>query len=80
MNATSSISASENQKALGRKINKDKVALLAEQGIMAEAGLLTIEIAKKNGSWTKLDEVEESHPPPTKKPHTQCRVRKSNLI
>lgn len=41
------------------KINKDKVALLAEQGLMAEAGLLTIEIAKKNGSLTILDEVEE---------------------
>ncbi|PKL79096.1 MAG: hypothetical protein CVV25_09080 [Ignavibacteriae bacterium HGW-Ignavibacteriae-4] len=41
------------------KINKDKVALFTEQGLMAEAGLLTIEVAKKNGSWTILDEVEE---------------------
>ncbi len=41
------------------KINKDKVVILAEQGLMAEAGLLTIEVAKKNGSWTILDTVEE---------------------
>lgn len=40
------------------KINKDKVGILTKQGLMAEAGLLTIEVAKKNGSWTILDEVE----------------------
>lgn len=45
-------------KSTWSKINKDKVVQLAEQGLIAEAGLLTIEIAKKNGSWTILDEVE----------------------
>lgn len=45
-------------KSTWSKINKDKVAILAEQGLMAKAGLLTIEIAKKNGSWNILDEVE----------------------
>lgn len=45
-------------KSTWSKINKDKVALFTEQGLMAEAGLLTIEIAKKNGSWTILDEVD----------------------
>ncbi|GAB5553172.1 MAG: YdeI/OmpD-associated family protein [Saprospiraceae bacterium] len=40
------------------KINKDKVKVLIEQGLMREAGLKSIEIAKENGSWTILDEVE----------------------
>ena len=41
------------------KINKDKVERLVEQGLMAEAGFASIELAKQNGSWTILDEVEE---------------------
>lgn len=40
------------------KINKDKVKLLIEQGLMTEAGLKSIQIAKKNGSWTALNDVE----------------------
>ncbi|MDW3649487.1 MAG: YdeI/OmpD-associated family protein [Bacteroidia bacterium] len=40
------------------KINKDKVKVLIEQGLMADAGLKSIEIAKENGSWTILDGVE----------------------
>lgn len=40
------------------KINKDKVKILIEQGFMQEAGYKSIEIAKENGSWTILDEVE----------------------
>lgn len=46
-------------KSTWSKINKEKVEQLTAQGLMAGAGLLTIEIAKKNGSWTILDEVEE---------------------
>lgn len=41
------------------KINKIKVEQLAEQGLMTEAGWACIEVAKQNGSWTILDEVEE---------------------
>ena len=41
------------------KINKDKVEKFIEQGLMSEAGFKAIEIAKQNGSWTILDEVEE---------------------
>jgi uncharacterized protein YdeI (YjbR/CyaY-like superfamily) len=41
------------------KINKAKVQQLMENGNMTEAGLRIIEIAKQNGSWTILDEVEE---------------------
>lgn len=40
------------------KINKDKIEKLTEQNLMAEAGFKSIEIAKQNGSWTILDEVE----------------------
>ncbi len=41
------------------KINKAKVKTLIEEGLMTTAGLKSIEIAKQNGSWTILDEVEE---------------------
>ncbi|WP_139958841.1 YdeI/OmpD-associated family protein [Flavicella sediminum] len=40
------------------KINKDKVKLLIAEGLMTDAGSKSIEIAKTNGSWTILDEVE----------------------
>lgn len=40
------------------KINKEKVERLIEAGLMTEAGLKMIEIAKQNGSWNILDEVE----------------------
>jgi uncharacterized protein YdeI (YjbR/CyaY-like superfamily) len=40
------------------KVNKDKVKTLMEQGLMEEEGYKSIEIAKKNGSWTILDKVE----------------------
>jgi len=40
------------------KINKDKVEILIDEGLMEEAGYRSIEIAKKNGSWTILDEIE----------------------
>lgn len=41
------------------KINKAKVDRLTEAGLMTLAGFNCIETAKKNGSWTILDEVEE---------------------
>jgi uncharacterized protein YdeI (YjbR/CyaY-like superfamily) len=41
------------------KINKQKVQLLIDSGRMTEAGYKSIEVAKQNGSWTRLDEVEE---------------------
>ncbi len=40
------------------KVNKEKVQRLIEAELMREAGLACIEIAKQNGSWTILDEVE----------------------
>lgn len=46
-------------KSTWSKINKEKVHQLIEKGLMADAGFKSIEIAKQNGSWTILDEVEE---------------------
>jgi len=41
------------------KINKDKIKQFVEQGLMTPAGYETITVAKQNGSWTILDEVEQ---------------------
>ena len=45
-------------KSTWSKINKQKVLKLIDEELMTKAGLCCIEIAKKNGSWTILDEVE----------------------
>nr|WP_321412048.1 YdeI/OmpD-associated family protein [uncultured Carboxylicivirga sp.] len=39
-------------------INKKKVANLIENKQMTKAGYDSIETAKRNGSWTKMDEIE----------------------
>lgn len=41
------------------KINKEKVQRLIDNGLMTQAGHESIEVAKQNGSWAILDEVEE---------------------
>lgn len=41
------------------KVNKQKIQLLTQEGLMTEAGMKVIEVAKQNGSWSILDEVEE---------------------
>ncbi|QCX37383.1 hypothetical protein FF125_02625 [Aureibaculum algae] len=41
------------------KINKDKVDSLIRQKLMTPTGINSIEIAKQNGSWTILDNVEK---------------------
>ncbi|MGL4597401.1 MAG: YdeI/OmpD-associated family protein [Bacteroidia bacterium] len=41
------------------KVNKEKIIRLTELGLMTEAGLAVIEQAKKDGSWEKLDLVEQ---------------------
>ncbi|MES2388893.1 MAG: YdeI/OmpD-associated family protein [Bacteroidota bacterium] len=46
------------------KVNKEKVKQLIDAGLMARAGFESIEIAKRNGSWTILDDVEELIIPP----------------
>ncbi len=46
-------------KSTWSKINKAKVERLINEGLMTEAGLKAIDVAKKNGYWSILDEVEE---------------------
>ncbi|MGV3589610.1 MAG: YdeI/OmpD-associated family protein [Adhaeribacter sp.] len=46
------------------KINKEKIKRLIDEGLITPAGYESIRIAKKNGSWTILDEVEELIIPP----------------
>lgn len=38
--------------------NKAKIEKLLKAGVMAQAGLEAIEIAKNNGSWNRLDSVD----------------------
>jgi len=42
-------------KGVWSAINKERVARLAEDGLMQPAGLAAIELAKANGSWVALD-------------------------
>lgn len=39
--------------------NKERVQRMIDVGLMHEAGLAKVEAAKKDGSWTALDEVED---------------------
>lgn len=45
-------------KSTWSKVNKEKIEKLIAGKKVAKAGLRSIEIAKQNGSWTVLDEVE----------------------
>ncbi len=47
-----------NPKSNWSKVNKLKVEKLIEQNLMKPAGLAMIEIAKSNGTWDILDDVE----------------------
>ena len=40
------------------KINKEKVAKLIQNNLMARAGFTSIETAKQNGAWILMDDVE----------------------
>jgi uncharacterized protein YdeI (YjbR/CyaY-like superfamily) len=46
-------------KSAWAKSNKDRVARLIEEGLMAPAGLAAIELAKGNGAWTTYDEIDQ---------------------
>lgn len=46
-------------KSVWSKISKAKVANLSKAGLMTKAGFDVIDIAKNNGYWSILDEVEE---------------------
>jgi uncharacterized protein YdeI (YjbR/CyaY-like superfamily) len=45
-------------KSVWSKLNKSRLERLLEAGLMAPAGLLAIEVAKKNGAWTAIDASE----------------------
>jgi uncharacterized protein YdeI (YjbR/CyaY-like superfamily) len=45
-------------KSVWSKVNKEYLEELFAQDLMTEAGLKTIEIAKQNGSWTSIDDIE----------------------
>jgi uncharacterized protein YdeI (YjbR/CyaY-like superfamily) len=53
-----------NPKSVWSKLNKQYIQELIQQGLMAEAGLTKIADAKQNGSWNKLDAIEELIIPP----------------
>lgn len=48
-----------NTKSVWSKVNKDHIKELSTQELMHKSGRAAIEIAKENGSWTALDEVEK---------------------
>ncbi len=39
--------------------NKERVHVMENRGLMADAGRRAVEAAKEDGSWTKLDDVED---------------------
>lgn len=45
------------------RVNKEHLQVLVAEGRMQPAGLQAVERAKADGSWTRLDEVEELHEP-----------------
>lgn len=51
-------------KSVWSKVNKTHIELLIAEDLMHEAGLAKIKIAKQNGSWTALDDVENLVIPP----------------
>ncbi len=46
------------------RLNKQRIERLAAAGAMAPAGLALVEAAKADGSWTRLDAVEDRTVPP----------------
>ncbi len=51
------------QKSVWSKLNKERIVGLEAAGLMTEAGRAKIEAAKKDGTWTTLDEVEAMEMP-----------------
>lgn len=52
-----------NPKSRWSKVNKEKVERLLKEKRMAPAGLAMIELAKKSGTWTALDAIENMEVP-----------------
>lgn len=47
-----------NPKSNWSRVNKERVSRLIENGRMQEAGLKLVDTAKRNGTWSFLDDVE----------------------
>lgn len=47
-------------KSVWSKVNKDHIVDLTRKGLMHNSGMASIQIAKENGSWTSLDDVENA--------------------
>jgi uncharacterized protein YdeI (YjbR/CyaY-like superfamily) len=58
-NQTHQFFSKRKAKSTWSKINKNIVQKLIKEDLMSKAGLECIKIAKANGSWSILDEVEE---------------------
>ena len=67
--------AKRNPKSNWSKVNKLKIERLMQEGLMMEAGLKMIAIAKESGTWTALDDVENLINPPD----LQAELDKSTL-
>lgn len=50
-------------KGVWSKLNKTRIERLIKAGLMTDAGLEKIRIAKENGAWSTLDEIEEDSMP-----------------
>ncbi|WP_009633486.1 YdeI/OmpD-associated family protein [Synechocystis sp. PCC 7509] len=46
-------------KSVWSRLNKQYIEELIAEGLMTEAGFEKIAVAKQNGSWIKLDEIEQ---------------------
>jgi uncharacterized protein YdeI (YjbR/CyaY-like superfamily) len=51
-------------KSVWSALNKSRIEKMIEAGLMTPAGLEKIGLAKKNGSWTSIDHVENLEIPP----------------
>ena len=52
-----------NPKSNWSLVNRAKAEKLIETGLMTDAGMAAIQIAKQNGTWTALEEVDNSIAP-----------------
>lgn len=56
--------AKRNPKSNWSRVNKNKVEKLIAAGLMTQAGQAMIDLAKRTGTWTALDDVEDGITPP----------------
>jgi uncharacterized protein YdeI (YjbR/CyaY-like superfamily) len=69
-----------NKKSVWSKVNKEKIERLTNEGLMTKAGFDIIEIAKKNGSWTILDDAEALIIPEDLEKEFQKRIKAKDFF